>query len=105
MIRLRELREAKHINQQKLAVELSITQAAVSKYELGLSEPDITMLKNIANYFNVSVDYLIGFSDLPIQCTKSDIPTEELNLIKDYRRLNTIQKEKAQAYLQGLLQE
>lgn len=69
MIRLRELREEKHINQQKLAIALNVTQAAISKYELGLSEPDISMLKNIADYFHVSVDYLIGFSDSPISCT------------------------------------
>lgn len=105
MFRLRELRESKHINQQKLAMELNITQAAVSKYELGLSEPDISMLKNIANYFHVSVDYLIGFSDEPISCSKSDIPSEELMLINNYRRLSEFQKSRLEAYLQGLLQE
>lgn len=105
MLRLRELRESKHINQQKLAMALNITQAAVSKYEIGLSEPDISMLKNIANYFHVSVDYLIGFSDEPIYCSKSDLSSDELKLINDYRRLNDFQKSNLKAYLQGLLQE
>lgn len=105
MIRLRELREEKHINQQKLAIALNVTQAAISKYELGLSEPDISMLKNIADYFHVSVDYLIGFSDSPIRCTRSDIPEDELKLINNYRRLTSIQKEKLKAYMQGLMQE
>ena len=105
MLRLRELREAKHMNQQKLAMELNVTQAAISKYELGLSEPDISMLKNIADYFHVSVDYLIGFSDSPIRVSKSDLPTDEAHILSDYRRLNSIQKGKLQAYLQGLLQE
>ncbi|MFQ7291865.1 MAG: helix-turn-helix domain-containing protein [Monoglobales bacterium] len=105
MIRLRELREEKHINQQKLAIALNVTQAAISKYELGLSEPDISMLKNIADYFHVSVDYLIGFSDSPISCKRSDIPEDELKLINNYRRLTSIQKEKLKAYMQGLMQE
>lgn len=105
MLRLRELRESKHINQQKLAIDLNLTQAAISKYEHGLSEPDISMLKNIAEYFHVSVDYLIGFSNSPIQCTKSDIPDEELKLLNNYRRLTNLQKEKLRAYIQGLLQE
>ncbi len=105
MKRLRELREARHINQQKLAIELNITQAAVSKYELGLSEPDINMLKNIANFFHVSIDYLTGFSDTPIICLKSDLPEEELGIINKYRRLNNTQKAMVQAYMQGLLQE
>lgn len=52
MIRLKQLREAKHINQQKLAMELNVTQAAISKYEKGLSEPDIEMLKKIASFFS-----------------------------------------------------
>ena len=105
MLKLRTLREEKNINQQKLAMELNITQAAISKYELGLSEPDVSMLKNMAEYFNVSVDYLIGFSETPIRCTRSDIPQEELNIIRDYRRMNDIQREKLKAYIQGLLQE
>ena len=105
MIRLRELREARHMSQQKLAIELNITQAAVSKYELGLSEPDVAMLKNIANYFQVSVDYIIGMSDSPAQITTADMPAEEIKVVRDYRRLNSVQKEKALAYIQGLLQE
>lgn len=104
MIRLRELREAKHINQQKLAMELNVTQAAISKYELGLSAPDIDMLKNMASYFRVSVDYLIGFSDNPIQCTKSDLSADESEIINMYRHMTDIQKASAQGYMRGLLQ-
>ncbi len=105
MDRLRKLRESRHLNQQKLAIELNITQAAVSKYELGLSEPDINMLKNIANFFHVSIDYLVGASDIPIACLKSDLPNDELDIINKYRRLNDKQKAMSQAYMQGLLQE
>lgn len=103
MIRLRELREAKHINQQKLAMELNVTQAAISKYELGLSTPDINMLKNIASYFRVSVDYLIGFSDNPVQCSKSDLTYDELEIINMYRNMTAVQKASAQGYMHGLL--
>lgn len=105
MIRLRELREARHLNQQKLAMELNITQAAISKYELGLSEPDISMLKNIADYFHVSVDYLIEFSDSPFPANFSDVSAGELNLLSSYRRLSDTQKELLSAYIRGLLQE
>lgn len=105
MQRLRELREARHMNQQKLAMELNITQAAISKYELGLSEPDIKMLKNIATFFNVSIDYLVGFSDVSVICSNSDITEDELNIIGKFRRLTDIQKELVQTYIRGLLQE
>lgn len=103
--RLRELRDAKDISQQKLALDLNVTQAAISKYELGLSEPDIAMLKNFAAYFHVSVDYLIGLSDIPVYLDKIDMPLDEINLLSQYRRLNALQKEKTYAYMQGLLQE
>ncbi len=105
MNRLRELREARHLNQQRLAMEFNITQAAISKYELGLSEPDIHMLKKMADYFHVSIDYLTEFSDCPTQCFKSDLPIQELNLINKFRRMDYLQKEKTLAYMQGLLQE
>lgn len=104
MIRLKQLREAKHINQQKLAMELNVTQAAISKYEKGLSEPDIEMLKKIPGFFHVSVDYLIGFSDVPSMYLKSDLSIDDIGLINDFHSLNEIKKAKAQAYIQGLLE-
>lgn len=104
MIRLKELRESKHINQQKLAMELNVTQAAISKYEKGLSEPGIDMLKNIAAFFHVSVDYLIGFSDIPSQYIKSELSADDTQLINNFHSLNEIKKAKALAYMQGLLE-
>lgn len=104
MLKLRKLREEKRLNQQKLAMELNITQAAISKYELGLSEPDIEMLKNIASFFNVSVDYLIDYSD-DICNNLPETTFKEQKLINNFRRLNNIQKEKVIAYIQGMLQE
>ena len=59
-MRLKNLREERKISQQKLAIELNVSQASISKYEKGLAEPDIPMLCTIAEFFHVSVDYLIG---------------------------------------------
>ncbi len=105
MKRLRELREARHMSQQRLAIELNVTQAAVSKYEMGLSEPDIAMLKNISELFNVSVDYLIGNSDIPARYTRTDLSADDILILDKFHRLNELQKAKAQAYIQGLLKE
>lgn len=104
MIRLKQLREAKHINQQKLAMELNVTQAAINKYEKGLSEPDIEMLKKIASFFHVSVDYLIGFSDVSSMYLESELSIDDIQIINDFHSLNKIKKAKAQAYIQGLLE-
>ena len=62
-MRLRELRTAKHISQLKLAIDLNMKQNTISRYENGEREPGINELIKMADYFNVSVDYLLGRSD------------------------------------------
>ena len=64
-VRLKELRKKKGISQLKLATDLNTTQNTISRYETGEREPGIDELINIANYFNVSVDYLIGRTENP----------------------------------------
>lgn len=57
---MKELRKKKGISQLRLATELNTTQNTISRYETGEREPGIDELIKIADYFNVSVDYLIG---------------------------------------------
>ncbi len=64
-MRLKEIRKAKGISQLKLAMDLHMNQNTVSRYETGEREPGINELIKIADYFNVSVDYLIGRTDNP----------------------------------------
>ena len=59
---LRELRVAKGINQLELGVALGVTKQCVSNWENDNVLPSIEMLIKIANYFNVSTDYLLGLS-------------------------------------------
>ena len=61
--RLRELRQDKGLSMKQLAKELGTTDAAVSNWENGITEPKISYLKSIAVYFNVTADYLIGLED------------------------------------------
>ncbi|MCM0650276.1 response regulator [Clostridium swellfunianum] len=55
-----KLRKSKDMTQEKLASELGVSVAAVSKWETGNSLPDILMLCSIADFFNVSTDELLG---------------------------------------------
>lgn len=64
-MRLKELRKKKGISQLRLAIELNTTQNTISRYETGEREPGIDELIKIADYFNVSVDYLIGHTENP----------------------------------------
>ncbi len=59
-MRLKQLREEKGISQLKLAMDLSVNQNTISRYETGVREADYAMLIKIAEYFDVSVDYLLG---------------------------------------------
>ena len=64
-MRLKELRKKKGISQLRLATDLNTTQNTISRYETGEREPGINELIKIADYFNVSVDYLIGRTENP----------------------------------------
>jgi transcriptional regulator with XRE-family HTH domain len=64
-MRLKELRKKKGISQLRLATDLNTTQNTISRYETGEREPGIDDLIKIADYFNVSVDYLIGRTENP----------------------------------------
>ena len=62
---LKELRKKKNISQLKLALDLNTNQNTISRYETGEREPGIMELIKIADYFNVSVDYLLERTDKP----------------------------------------
>ncbi len=62
---LREIRKAKGISQLKLAMDLNTNQNTISRYETGEREPGINELIKIADYFNVSIDYLVGRTKNP----------------------------------------
>ncbi|MBO7253863.1 MAG: helix-turn-helix transcriptional regulator [Clostridia bacterium] len=64
-MRLKELRKAKGISQLKLALDLNTTQNTISRYETGEREPSINELIKIADYFNVSIDYLLERTNNP----------------------------------------
>lgn len=64
-MRLRELRKAKGISQLKLAMDLHTNQNTISRYETGEREPGLKELIRLADYFGVSLDYLVGRSDNP----------------------------------------
>ena len=87
---LKVLRENKHLSQQALGDVIGVTQQAIYKYENRLAEPDIQTMIALADYFETSVDYLIGNSDNPFKY-ETRVPYElnenEQQYINDYRQL------------------
>ena len=60
---LKELRKKKKISQLKLAMDLGMNQNSISRYENLERQADYETLIRIADYFNVSIDYLLGRTD------------------------------------------
>lgn len=64
-MRLKELRKKKGVSQIKLALDLNTTQNSISRYETGERQLSYDMLIAIADYFDVSIDYLLERTDNP----------------------------------------
>lgn len=60
LVGLSKIRKLKHLNQQKVAMDLNISRESLSYYENGKRSPDVDMLIRLSDYFNVSIDYLIN---------------------------------------------
>ena len=74
---LKKLRKSNGLTQHQLANELGISQQAYARYESGDREPNIATLIELANYFDVSVDYLIGKEPMKIE-RQIDPPEDEV---------------------------
>lgn len=71
---LRKIRKERGISQQTIADAVNVSRVSISQYETGSREPSLDVLNKLANYFNVSVDQLIGRSEAADNSTK-DSPT------------------------------
>ena len=94
--KLKELRQRKGISQQTLAEAIGVSQQSVNKYENHHVEPDIRTLIALADYFNTSVDYLIGHTEIEhkIEATTAyDLNKEEAALLEKWRQLGNGEKE------------
>ena len=63
--RLKELREGRRIYQRELAEILGMSFRGYQNYETGQSEPKLATLIALADYYQVSIDYLVGRMDAP----------------------------------------
>lgn len=63
--RIAYLREQNNLTQQQLADKIGITRASLSHYEKNRREPDYKTLEKLADFFEVSIDYLLGRTDNP----------------------------------------
>lgn len=92
---LKVLREEAGITQKQLADSIGVSQQSINKYENHNIEPDIATLIRIAEYFNTSVDYVVGHSEIrrKIEITRAyELNQDESEIIECYRQLSGKQK-------------
>lgn len=97
MIKLKELRQANGLTQNKLANKIGLSRSTIAMYETEGSEPDIQTLSKLANFFNVSIDYLLGKeNDIKAQKYRipvlgiipAGVPIEAIEDILDYEEIS-----------------
>lgn len=100
---LKLLRKEYGVSQQLLADVLGVSQQSVNQYENHSTEPDLATLTQMADYFNTSIDFIVGRTQerkpgdvaVPFQ-----LSTEEAKMLGQYRRLQA----KEQLCIRSLLQ-
>ena len=75
MNRIKELRRSKNLSQMELAQKVDVHQTAVSQWESGKTNPDMSTAMRLADIFEVSIDYLLGRTDTPRKMV-TEIPAE-----------------------------
>ena len=98
-MRLRELRKQKKLNQSDISKYLNVALSTYGGYEQETSEPNLETLCKLADYYNVTLDYLVGreySNDLGY------LDEIDINILKIIKQLNTNNKMQALAYISGL---
>lgn len=98
---IKDLRHINQISQQKLANSIGVSRSTIAMWELGNSEPDNENLTKLANFFNVSVDYLLGQNGYPslphstggtwvpvLGRVAAGIPIEAIEDVEDYEEIS-----------------
>lgn len=97
-MKIKELRQKNKISQSQIAEYLQMSQTGYSQYETGRTEPDIKTLIAIANYFHVSVDYLIE-NEQPNKLDMTGLSDAQKNCVNMIMKLTPRQLDRAEAYL------
>lgn len=92
--KIKELREESSYTQRTLAKKLNISSSTLAMYETGKRDPDTATLARIAEFFQVSTDYLLGLSELRAQPADStNLSQDEIELLHYYRKMQEHQKD------------
>ncbi|MGI2710116.1 helix-turn-helix domain-containing protein [Bacillus cytotoxicus] len=98
---LRNLRNLQGLSLNTLGKELGVTGSAISSWELGNKEPNFDMLIKVANYFKVSIDYMLNHQVFDNEAQKKEVVSQLANEI--YERYKNIPDSKKPMVKQELI--
>lgn len=99
MNQIKLLRKAKKITQKQLGDVLGVAESTISMYESGNRQPDVDTMRKIADYFNVTIDYLIGGENI----SSSDKDELDEKIIKIFGSLSEADQAQILDYARYLL--
>ena len=105
---LKRLRQEYGISQQPLADALQISQPSINKYENHKIEPEIEILKRMASYFNTSIDYIVGYTDVRRKIEAAEpyaLNAQEAELVTCFRALKPEEQECVRTVVKTLLKK
>ena len=102
MEKLKELRTTRKIRQKEFAKYMNVAQNTVSRWESGERLMDSETLVKVADYFGVSIDYLVGRDIVEVQPRSNKIASKNARLLHYYSRLNDIGKNEANKRIEEL---
>ena len=114
MEKLLFLREQLNVTQKAVADYIGLSRQAYAHYEFGDRYPDLKTLCKLADFFGVSVDYLLGREDngkaavqnsFPNTTTSHELPADEVRLLEKYRLLQTGYQALIEKQIQFLLDQ
>ena len=103
---LKALRQEYGISQQRLADAINVSQPSINKYENHNIEPEIEILERMADYFNTSIDYIVGHTDIrrKIEHTEAyHLNQAEKEMLTCFRTLNDDEKRCVNVVIRTLL--
>lgn len=102
MKNLKKIVKAKNKSLTSLAVDLEISQEAISQYISGKIKPKLAVIIKMSKLLNTSTDYLLDLTDNP-NVSDFSLSEEEHNLLSNYRNLTKEEKIKVEAYIEAII--
>ena len=104
IMKLKEFRKKYNLSQTDLAKIMKTSQKTISNYENGVTDPDLSSLISLADYFHTTVDHIIGH-EVPYLINKSLFSDVQLEIIEKLKTLDNDQSKRILSYIDGIKSE